>query len=96
MLNILGSTEPHGVSEMKLETFLMLYLCFGYIKFALFFFPSTASGWFLEKVEITDADGNSMHCFNCNRSVDQSIITLYMLFSFSEVSQLLLSGFLRQ
>ncbi|NXM10795.1 LOXH1 protein, partial [Ploceus nigricollis] len=41
-----------------------------------------ASGWFLEKVEITDAARNSMHWFNCNRSVDQSIITLYMLFSF--------------
>ncbi|NXY29497.1 LOXH1 protein, partial [Pomatorhinus ruficollis] len=41
-----------------------------------------ASGWFLEKVEITDAARNSLHCFNCNRSVDQSIITLYMLFSF--------------
>ncbi|NXI25844.1 LOXH1 protein, partial [Sterrhoptilus dennistouni] len=41
-----------------------------------------ASGWFLEKVEITEEAGNSMHCFNCNRSVDQSIITLYMLFSF--------------
>ncbi|NWU38632.1 LOXH1 protein, partial [Hylia prasina] len=41
-----------------------------------------ASGWFLEKVEITDAVRNSVHCFNCNRSVDQSIITLYMLFSF--------------
>ncbi|NXB48820.1 LOXH1 protein, partial [Leucopsar rothschildi] len=41
-----------------------------------------ASGWFLEKVEITDAARNSIHCFNCNRSVDQSIITLYMLFSF--------------
>ncbi|XP_068044820.1 oxygen-regulated protein 1 [Anomalospiza imberbis] len=26
-----------------------------------------ASGWFLEKVEITDAARNSMHCFNCNR-----------------------------
>ncbi|XP_014737101.1 PREDICTED: lipoxygenase homology domain-containing protein 1-like isoform X3 [Sturnus vulgaris] len=55
-----------------------------------------ASGWFLEKVEITDAARNSIHCFNCNRSVDQSIITLYMLFSFSHVSQLLLPGFLRQ
>ncbi|NXB14455.1 LOXH1 protein, partial [Rhagologus leucostigma] len=41
-----------------------------------------ASGWFLEKVEITDAASNSVHCFNCNRSVDQSIITLYTLFSF--------------
>ncbi|NXJ15733.1 LOXH1 protein, partial [Odontophorus gujanensis] len=26
-----------------------------------------ASGWFLEKVEITDASRNSVHCFNCNR-----------------------------
>ncbi|NXF15980.1 LOXH1 protein, partial [Rhodinocichla rosea] len=41
-----------------------------------------ASGWFLEKVEITDAARNSVHCFNCNRSVDQSITPLYMLFSF--------------
>ncbi|NXK92025.1 LOXH1 protein, partial [Formicarius rufipectus] len=40
-----------------------------------------ASGWFLEKVEITDAARNSVYCFNCNRSVDQLIITLYMLFS---------------
>ncbi|NXO16455.1 LOXH1 protein, partial [Oriolus oriolus] len=39
-------------------------------------------GWFLEEVEITDAARNSVHCFNCNRSVHQSIITLYMLFSF--------------
>ncbi|NWY99428.1 LOXH1 protein, partial [Loxia curvirostra] len=41
-----------------------------------------ASGWFLEKVEITDAARNSVHFFNCNRSVDESIIPLYMLFSF--------------
>ncbi|XP_049684405.1 oxygen-regulated protein 1 [Accipiter gentilis] len=26
-----------------------------------------ASGWFLEKVEITDASRNSVYCFNCNR-----------------------------
>ncbi|KAM6104684.1 oxygen-regulated protein 1 isoform 2-T2 [Theristicus caerulescens] len=26
-----------------------------------------ASGWFLEKVEITDASTNSVYCFNCNR-----------------------------
>ncbi|XP_010005184.1 PREDICTED: lipoxygenase homology domain-containing protein 1-like [Chaetura pelagica] len=26
-----------------------------------------ASGWFLEKVEITDASQNSLYCFNCNR-----------------------------
>ncbi|XP_069710231.1 oxygen-regulated protein 1 [Phaenicophaeus curvirostris] len=26
-----------------------------------------ASGWFLEKVEITDASSNSVYCFNCNR-----------------------------
>ncbi|KAM9260875.1 oxygen-regulated protein 1 [Cariama cristata] len=26
-----------------------------------------ASGWFLEKVEITDASKNSVYCFNCNR-----------------------------
>ncbi|NXC47423.1 LOXH1 protein, partial [Penelope pileata] len=30
-----------------------------------------ASGWFLEKVEITDASTNSVYCFNCNRLVDQ-------------------------
>ncbi|NWR34550.1 LOXH1 protein, partial [Tachuris rubrigastra] len=41
-----------------------------------------ASGWFLEKVEITDASRNAVYCFYCNRSVDQSIITLYTLFSF--------------
>ncbi|NXE34461.1 LOXH1 protein, partial [Ptilorrhoa leucosticta] len=38
-----------------------------------------ANGWFLEKVEVTDAARNSMHFFNCNRSVDQSINTLYTL-----------------
>ncbi|NXM06751.1 LOXH1 protein, partial [Tyrannus savana] len=43
-----------------------------------------ASGWFLEKVEITDASRNSVYCFYCNRSVDQSIITLYTLFSFPQ------------
>ncbi|NXD75148.1 LOXH1 protein, partial [Halcyon senegalensis] len=26
-----------------------------------------ASGWYLEKVEITDASRNSVYCFNCNR-----------------------------
>ncbi|NXA15768.1 LOXH1 protein, partial [Sapayoa aenigma] len=26
-----------------------------------------ASGWFLEKVQITDAASNSLYCFNCNR-----------------------------
>ncbi|NXI34788.1 LOXH1 protein, partial [Galbula dea] len=26
-----------------------------------------ASGWFLEKVEITEESKNSVHCFNCNR-----------------------------
>ncbi|XP_071410619.1 oxygen-regulated protein 1 isoform X4 [Pithys albifrons albifrons] len=33
-----------------------------------------ASGWFLEKVEITDAARNSVYCFNCNRwlSEDES------------------------
>ncbi|NXF10213.1 LOXH1 protein, partial [Smithornis capensis] len=39
-----------------------------------------ASGWFLEKVEIADAARDSLYCFNCNRSVDQSIITLYILY----------------
>ncbi|XP_063250128.1 oxygen-regulated protein 1 isoform X2 [Prinia subflava] len=42
-----------------------------------------ASSWFLEKVEITDAARNSVHCFNCNRwlSEDESdgltIVQLY-------------------
>ncbi|NWT00658.1 LOXH1 protein, partial [Mionectes macconnelli] len=43
-----------------------------------------ASGWFLEKVEITDASRNSVYCFYCNRSVDQSIFTLYTQFSFPQ------------
>ncbi|XP_041329697.1 oxygen-regulated protein 1 [Pyrgilauda ruficollis] len=42
-----------------------------------------ASGWFLEKVEITDAARNSMHCFNCNRWLSEdendglTIVQLY-------------------
>ncbi|XP_036262721.1 lipoxygenase homology domain-containing protein 1 [Molothrus ater] len=42
-----------------------------------------ASGWFLEKVEITDAARNSVHCFNCNRWLSEdendglTIVQLY-------------------
>ncbi|XP_074880427.1 oxygen-regulated protein 1 [Buteo buteo] len=42
-----------------------------------------ASGWFLEKVEITDASRNSVYCFNCNRwlaedeSDGRTIVQLY-------------------
>ncbi|NWW39685.1 LOXH1 protein, partial [Panurus biarmicus] len=41
-----------------------------------------ASGWFLEKVEITDVARNSMHCFKCHRSVDcpSSLCTYCFLF----------------
>ncbi|XP_029868281.2 oxygen-regulated protein 1 [Aquila chrysaetos chrysaetos] len=43
-----------------------------------------ASGWFLEKVEITDASRNSVYCFNCNRwlaedeSNGRTIVQLYL------------------
>ncbi|XP_074675225.1 oxygen-regulated protein 1 [Strix aluco] len=42
-----------------------------------------ASGWFLEKVEITDTSRNSVYCFNCNRwlaedeSDGRTIVQLY-------------------
>ncbi|XP_075351577.1 oxygen-regulated protein 1 [Mycteria americana] len=42
-----------------------------------------ASGWFLEKVEITDASRNSVYCFNCNRwlaedeSDGRTVVQLY-------------------
>ncbi|XP_069635451.1 oxygen-regulated protein 1 [Haliaeetus albicilla] len=42
-----------------------------------------ASGWFLEKVEITDASRDSVYCFNCNRwlaedeSDGRTIVQLY-------------------
>ncbi|XP_035174465.1 oxygen-regulated protein 1 isoform X4 [Oxyura jamaicensis] len=41
------------------------------------------SGWFLEKVEITDASRNSLYCFNCNRwlaedgSEGSTVVQLY-------------------
>lgn len=60
--------------EMKSE--ILYFICVLVILNLLFFFPSTASGWFLEKVEITDASRNSVYCFNCNRSVDQFFSTL--------------------
>ncbi|OPJ83462.1 hypothetical protein AV530_006350 [Patagioenas fasciata monilis] len=43
-----------------------------------------ASGWFLEKVEITDTSSNSVYCFNCNRwladdeSDGRTIVQLYV------------------
>ncbi|XP_008944323.1 PREDICTED: oxygen-regulated protein 1 [Merops nubicus] len=45
--------------------------------------PLPGSGWFLEKVEITDASGNSVYCFNCNRwlaedeSDGRTVVQLY-------------------
>ncbi|XP_054048264.1 lipoxygenase homology domain-containing protein 1-like [Rissa tridactyla] len=42
-----------------------------------------ASGWFLEKVEITDASRNSVYCFSCNRwlaedeSDGRTVVLLY-------------------
>ncbi|XP_075561182.1 oxygen-regulated protein 1 [Pelecanus crispus] len=42
-----------------------------------------ASGWFLEKVEITDISRNSVYCFNCNRwlaedeSDGRTVVQLY-------------------
>lgn len=66
------------------ETFFLYFVCIWVTLNVclLSFFPSIASGWFLEKVEITDASTNEVYCFNCSRSVSQYIKCLHYLESY--------------